>query len=449
MIREDNPDLIYKTEDAKFKAVADEIQETAGTGRPVLVGTVSVEKSERLARLLEKRGVPHEVLNAKQHEREALIVAKAGQPGAVTIATNMAGRGTDIVLGEGVAKAGGLHIVGTERHESRRIDNQLRGRSGRQGDPGSSRFFLALDDDLMRIFGGERIKNMMNMLRVADDEPIESRLVSKQIEGAQTKVEGHNFDARRYLVEYDDVMNKQREIIYGERRKVLEGVALRDLVLSWVRKVVEDAVNERCESRHPDNWDIEGLVGQLGTVFPLPPFGEIPSDEFGEVKEAVIDRMMQYAQTAYQAKEAELTEPMMRQVEQFVVLKTIDSKWISYLTMMEHFKEGIGLRAFGQKDPLVEYKNEAFQAFQELLNDIQFEIASNMYRVQVRAEPPVPTPPPAVLAANRGRPGGATATAVNSNGGGSPAAVPAGTKLGRNDPCWCGSGKKYKKCHGR
>ncbi|TMF25515.1 MAG: preprotein translocase subunit SecA [Chloroflexi bacterium] len=449
MIREDNPDLIYKTEDAKFKAVADEIQETAGTGRPVLVGTVSVEKSERLARLLEKRGVPHEVLNAKQHEREALIVAKAGQPGAVTIATNMAGRGTDIVLGEGVAKAGGLHIVGTERHESRRIDNQLRGRSGRQGDPGSSRFFLALDDDLMRIFGGERIKNMMNMLRVGDDEPIESRLVSKQIEGAQTKVEGHNFDARRYLVEYDDVMNKQREIIYGERRKVLEGVALRDLVLSWVRKVVEDAVNERCESRHPDNWDIEGLVGQLGTVFPLPPFGEIPPDEFGETKEAVVDRLMQYAQTAYQAKEAELTEPMMRQVEQFVVLKTIDSKWISYLTMMEHFKEGIGLRAFGQKDPLVEYKNEAFQAFQELLNDIQFEIASNMYRVQVRAEPPVPTPPPAVLAANRGRPGGATATAVNSNGGGSPAAVPAGTKLGRNDPCWCGSGKKYKKCHGR
>ncbi|TMD83227.1 MAG: preprotein translocase subunit SecA [Chloroflexi bacterium] len=441
MIRDDHADLIYKTEDAKFKAVADEIQETAGTGRPVLVGTVSVEKSERLARLLEKRGVPHEVLNAKQHEREALIVAKAGQPGAVTIATNMAGRGTDIVLGEGVAKAGGLHIVGTERHESRRIDNQLRGRSGRQGDPGSSRFFLALDDDLMRIFGGERIKNMMNMLRVGDDEPIESRLVSKQIEGAQTKVEGHNFDARRYLVEYDDVMNKQREIIYGERRKVLEGVALRDLVLSWVRKVVEDAVNERCESRHPDNWDIEGLVGQLGTVFPLPPFAEIPPDEFGETKEAVIDRLMQYAQTAYQAKEAELTEPMMRQVEQFVVLKTIDSKWISYLTMMEHFKEGIGLRAFGQKDPLVEYKNEAFQAFQELLNDIQFDIASNMYRVQITREPP---PPPALVS-----PPASAPRSASPNGGGAKAPVPAGTKLGRNDPCWCGSGKKYKKCHGR
>jgi preprotein translocase subunit SecA len=445
MIRDDRPDLIYKTEDAKFNAVADEIQETASQGRPVLVGTVSVEKSERLARLLEKRGVRHEVLNAKQHEREALIVANAGQPGAVTIATNMAGRGTDIVLGPGVAPGGGLHIVGTERHESRRIDNQLRGRAGRQGDPGSSRFFLALDDDLMRIFGGDRIKGMMNMLRVADDEPIESRMVSRQIEGAQTKVEGHNFDARRYLVEYDDVMNKQREIIYGERRKVLEGVDLRELVLSWVRKVVEDAVNERCESRHPDNWDIEGLVGQLSLVFPLPPFGELAADEFGETKEAVVERLMEYAQKAYEAKEAEMTAPMMRKVEQFVVLKTIDSKWISYLTMMEHFKEGIGLRAFGQKDPLVEYKNEAFQAFQELLNDIQFDIASTVFRVQLVNEPPAPPPPPPSV---MGRTRSMQPVAGAGNGGTNPAQTPAG-KIGRNDPCYCGSGKKYKKCHGR
>jgi len=445
MIRDDRPDLIYKTEDAKFNAVADEIQEVASAGRPVLVGTVSVEKSERLARLLEKRGVRHEVLNAKQHEREALIVANAGQPSAVTIATNMAGRGTDIVLGPAVAEGGGLHIVGTERHESRRIDNQLRGRAGRQGDPGSSRFFLALDDDLMRIFGGERIKGMMNMLRVADDEPIESRMVSRQIEGAQTKVEGHNFDARRYLVEYDDVMNKQREIIYGERRKVLEGVDLRELVLSWVRKVVEDAVNERCESRHPDNWDLEGLVVQLGLVFPLPPFSELSADEFGETKEAVVERLMEYAQTAYEAKETEMTEPMMRKVEQFVVLKTIDSKWISYLTMMEHFKEGIGLRAFGQKDPLVEYKNEAFQAFQELLNDIQFDIASTVFRVQLVNEPPKPPPPPRqVMGPTRAL----EPIAGGGNGGATPAPVPAG-KLGRNDPCYCGSGKKYKKCHGR
>ena len=449
MIRDDHPDLIYKTEDAKFKAVAEEIQEVASAGRPVLVGTVSVEKSERLARLLEKRGVPHEVLNAKQHEREALIVANAGQPGAVTIATNMAGRGTDIVLGAGVADGGGLHIVGTERHESRRIDNQLRGRAGRQGDPGSSRFFLALDDDLMRIFGGERIKGMMNMLRVADDEPIESRLVSRQIEGAQTKVEGHNFDARRYLVEYDDVMNKQREIIYGERRKVLEGADLREQVQGWIRKAVEDAVNEHCESRHPDNWDLEGLVGQMGAVFPLPPFSELAADEFGETKEAAVERLMEYADSAYKAKEAEMTEPMMRKIEQFVVLKTIDSKWISYLTEMEHFKEGIGLRAFGQKDPLVEYKNEAFQAFQELLNGIQFDIASTVFRVQLVKEPPTPTPPAALATAGGRQAGAVSATAGSPNGGeGRAAPVPAG-KLGRNDPCWCGSGKKYKKCHGR
>jgi preprotein translocase subunit SecA len=451
MVREDRSDLIYKTEEAKFKAVADEIQEVANQGRPVLVGTVSVEKSERLSRLLQKRGVRHEVLNAKQHEREALIVANAGEAGAVTIATNMAGRGTDIVLGPGVAQAGGLHIVGTERHESRRIDNQLRGRSGRQGDPGSSRFFLALDDDLMRIFGGDRIKGMMNMLRVADDEPIESKLVSRQIEGAQTKVEGHNFDARRYLVEYDDVMNKQREIIYGERRKVLEGADLRGQIQEWIGKVVEDAVNEHCESRHPDMWDLEGLVTQLGQVFPLPPFGEITPEEFGETKEAVRARLMEYADTAYQAKEAELTEPMMRKVEQFVVLKTIDSRWISYLTMMEHFKEGIGLRAFGQKDPLIEYKNEAFQAFQELLNDIQFDIASTVFRVQVMKEPPAP-PPPLALAggtALANGPGRAPAPAANGSNGGSGAPVPAGAKIGRNDPCWCGSGRKFKKCHGR
>jgi len=443
MIRDDRPDLIYKTEDAKFNAVAEEIQEVASGGRPVLVGTVSVEKSERLARLLEKRGVRHEVLNAKQHEREALIVANAGQPGAVTIATNMAGRGTDIVLGPGVAEGGGLHIVGTERHESRRIDNQLRGRAGRQGDPGSSRFFLALDDDLMRIFGGDRIKGMMNMLRVADDEPIESRMVSRQIEGAQTKVEGHNFDARRYLVEYDDVMNKQREIIYGERRRVLEGVDLRDQVQTWIRKVVEDAVHEHCESRHPGNWDLEGLHAQLAQVFPLPPLTEMPAEEFGETKEAAIDRLMEYADTAYQAKEAELSPEVMRNAEKWIVLRTIDSKWISYLTMMEHFKEGIGLRAFGQKDPLVEYKNEAFQAFQELLNDIQFEIASMMYRVQITREP-LPPPPPAIA-----NPPAQPPRAGSPNGGGAKAPVPAGTKLGRNDPCWCGSGKKYKKCHGR
>jgi preprotein translocase subunit SecA len=302
----------------------------------------------------------------------------------------------------------------------------------------------------MRIFGGERIKGMMNMLRVADDEPIESRLVSRQIEGAQTKVEGHNFDARRYLVEYDDVMNKQREIIYAERRKVLEGADLRPQIREWIEKVVEDAVNQHCESRHPDNWDLEGLVAQLSNVFPLPPFDQLSIDEFGEAKEAVVARLMEYADAAYKTKEAEITEPMMRKVEQFVVLKTIDSKWISYLTMMEHFKEGIGLRAFGQKDPLIEYKNEAFQAFQELTNDIQFDIASTIYRVQLVKEPPQ-APPPLAMAnqAPQAGPPGAPARPGNPSPNGQPAGPPNTAKLGRNDPCWCGSGKKYKKCHGR
>jgi preprotein translocase subunit SecA len=444
MVRSDHSDVIYKTEEAKFRAVVEEIVEMSQAGRPVLVGTVSVEKSERLGRLLEKRGVPHEVLNAKQHEREALIVANAGQPGAVTIATNMAGRGTDIVLGEGVVGAGGLHIVGTERHESRRIDNQLRGRAGRQGDPGSSRFFIGLDDDLMRIFGGERIRGMMDRLGVQDDDPIESRLVSRQIEGAQSKVEGHNFDARRYIVEYDDVMNKQREIIYGERRTVLEGAELRDKIHTWVRQVIDEAVAEHCESRHPDSWDLEGLVEQMRTVFPLPPFGEIPAEEFGDTKEAVAQRLADYAEAAYQAKETEFTPDVMRKIEQFVVLKTIDAKWISYLTMMENFKESIGLRAFGQKDPLIEYKNEAFQAFQELLKDIQFEISSTIFRVQIVKEPP--TPPPPAIGGRPVGPGPSPRTAPN--GGGVAVPVPAG-KIGRNDPCYCGSGKKYKKCHGR
>src|SRR6267143_1821954 len=445
MIREDNPDVIYKSEDAKFNAVANEIQDVASKGRPVLVGTVSVEKSERLARLLEKRGVPHEVLNAKQHEREALIVANAGQPGAVTIATNMAGRGTDIVLGPGVAPGGGLHIVGTERHESRRIDNQLRGRAGRQGDPGSSRFFIALDDDLMRIFGGDRIRGIMNMLRVADDEPIESRMVSRQIEGAQTKVEWHNFDARRYVVEYDDVMNKQREIIYGDRRKILEGESMRETVLDMIKKVISETVPAYCESRHRDNWDLEGLVEHLRLDFPLPPYAEIPPDDLGETPESVADRLFQYASDAYDAKEKQQGTPEMRKLEQILMLRTIDGRWVNYLTMMEHFKEGIGLRAFGQKDPLVEYKNEAFQAFQELQNEIQFDIASTVFRVQLVNEPPKPTPPPRQI---MGPTRASEPVAGDANCGTNPAQTPAG-KIGRNDPCYCGSGKKFKKCHGK
>ena len=451
MVRTDNSDVIYKNEAAKFNAVVEEIVELNRQGRPVLVGTVSIEKSERLARLLEKRGVPHEVLNAKQHEREALIVAGAGQPGAVVIATNMAGRGTDIVLGEGVAQNAGLHIIGTERHESRRIDNQLRGRSGRQGDPGSSRFFIALDDDLMRIFGGDRIRGIMDRLGIREDEPIESGLVSRQIEGAQTKVEGHNFDARRYVVEYDDVMNKQREIIYGDRRKILEGESMKETVLDMIRKVISETVPAYCESRHRDNWDLEGLVEHLRLDFPLPPYAEIPPDELGETPESVADRLFQYASEAYDAKEKQQGTPEMRKLEQILMLRTIDGRWVNYLTMMEHFKEGIGLRAFGQKDPLVEYKNEAFQAFQELQGEIQQEIATTIFKRQLLQTPPPPPPP--VMLMNRGEPAttAASPAARPQTPNGNPAArVPAGgEKLGRNDPCWCGSGKKFKKCHGR
>jgi preprotein translocase subunit SecA len=296
----------------------------------------------------------------------------------------------------------------------------------------------------MRIFGGERIKGLMNRLGIRDDEPIEARMVSRQIEGAQSKVEGQNFDARKYIVEYDDVMNKQREVIYGQRRKILEGGAdLRDNVLSWIKESIEQAVGQYCESRHPDNWDLEGLVEHLRTVYPLPPFAEMPREDFGETRESVTELLYQHAERAYAAKEAELTPEIMRKVEQFVMLKTIDGKWISYLTMMEHFKEGIGLRAFGQKDPLIEYKNEAFQAFNELTEDIKDEIASTIFRVQLVKEPPVPPPPPAMV----GRGAQGPAGRATPNGGGARTPVPAG-KIGRNDPCYCGSGKKYKKCHG-
>jgi len=448
MVREDFPDVIYKTEDAKFQAVVDEIAELYQGGRPVLVGTVSIEKSERLARLLEKRGIPHEVLNAKQHEREALIVAKAGQPGAVTIATNMAGRGTDIVLGDGVAVAGGLHIVGTERHESRRIDNQLRGRAGRQGDPGSSRFFIALQDDLMRIVGVERIKGLMDRLGIKEDEHIESRLVSRQIEGAQSKVEGHNFDARRHVVEYDDVMNKQREAIYGDRRKILEGDDMREQVLGMVRDVISEAVDQYCESRHPDEWDLEGMLEHLRKVIPLPAYGDMPREQWGETSEAVTEGLQEFAEQAYTQKEAQEGPSRVRTLERLVMLRVIDSTWTNYLTMMEHFKEGIGLRAFGQKDPLIEYKNEAFQAFEELKRDIQKDIATSIFRLRLVETPP-PPPPPMMLSNRSDVSSPGPAGRPQPNGDMPRGRPPGGTKLGRNDPCFCGSGKKFKKCHGR
>jgi preprotein translocase subunit SecA len=448
MRRDDNPDVIYKTEQSKFQAVIDEIVDMHKAGRPVLVGTVSVEKSERLARMLEKRGVPHNVLNAKQHEREAAIVAEAGRPGAVTIATNMAGRGTDIVLGGGVAGSGGLHIIGTERHESRRIDNQLRGRAGRQGDPGSSRFFISLEDDLMRIFGpaADRIGSLMERLEV---EPIEHKWVARSIENAQKKVEGMNFDTRKHVVEYDDVMNKQREIIYGERQKVLEGAETRANIQEYIHNLIERGVEGHCEGRHPENWDLEGLLGYLSHYFPIAPGTTVPESELRGGKQGLTEFLYQAALRAYAAKEEQLgEEDLRRSVERFVMLRTIDQKWIDYLTQMEHFREGINLRAYGQRDPLVEYKNEAFEMFNELTEAIQADVVANMFRVQVMPQEPPPQPTSVLdgRGPNSGRPnGGRPGAAAQPSGVGAAAAG----KIGRNDPCWCGSGKKFKRCHGR
>jgi preprotein translocase subunit SecA len=454
MRRDDFADVIYKSEQSKFNAVIDEIIEMNKQGRPVLVGTVSVDKSERLSRLLEKRGLPHNVLNAKQHEREAAIVAEAGQAGAVTIATNMAGRGTDIVLGLGVATSGGLHIIGTERHESRRIDNQLRGRAGRQGDPGSSKFYISLEDDLMRIFGpaADRIGALMDRLEV---EPIEHKWVAGSIENAQKKVEGMNFDTRKHVVEYDDVMNKQRAIIYDERTKVLngadsslDGANTRENILAYTGEIIDQGVEAHCEGRHPENWDIDGLVNYLRHYFPLAEGDTVPDEVVRAGRPAITELLRLASTTAYEAKEAEAPNPeWFRGLERFIMLTTIDQKWIDYLTSMEHFREGIGLRAYGQRDPLVEYKSEAFTMFNELTESIRADIVTRMFHVQfVREEPP-----PQARSALAGR--GPNGQGPNGRAdGGAAAPVGAGAtagKIGRNDPCWCGSGRKYKRCHGR
>jgi preprotein translocase subunit SecA len=461
MIRKDSPDVIYKTEESKFEAVIDEIVELNKRKQPVLVGTVSVEKSERLSRMLEKRGVKHNVLNAKLHEREAAIVAEAGQPAAVTIATNMAGRGTDIVLGTGVTDVGGLHIIGTERHESRRIDNQLRGRAGRQGDPGSSRFFISLEDDLMKIFGpaADRIGRLMDSLEV---EPIEHPWVARSIAGAQKKVEGMHFDARKHVVEYDDVMNKQRQIVYEERRKVLEGADTRGNILGYAKEVIAKGVEQHCESRHAENWDLDGLLKYLFAYLPIAPDSQIPEEALRNGPDGLVEYLFGAATETYDKKVEEVGADLMPLVERDVMLQTIDWQWMEYLTQMEHFREGIGLRAYGQRDPLVEYKNEAFEMFNELRERIQASIVARIFRVSVQRNAPPPPPSPMVRQVMESGPGevdGANGAgrngapqkraAVLGAAGQAQGAAGAQGKIGRNDPCWCGSGKKYKRCHGR
>ncbi|HEV2107001.1 MAG TPA: preprotein translocase subunit SecA [Thermomicrobiales bacterium] len=435
MIRQDHGDFVFKNERGKFEAVAREIQEMHEAGRPVLVGTVSIEKSEHLSDILKRKGIHHEVLNAKQHEREASIVARAGESGSVTIATNMAGRGTDIVLGPGVADRGGLHIVGTERHEARRIDNQLRGRAGRQGDPGSSRFYVSLEDELMRRFGSERIVGLMERLGMEDDAPIQHNVISKSIESAQTKVEGHNFDMRKHVVQYDDVMNRHREVIYSDRRSIVSGEDMSAKVHGFIAEELAALVDQH----FPDPKDRTGEpddAALFAAYSALVPNTKLTlSDIEGHERDDVLDVLEADALAAYQEVEGRFGPDVMRTVERRVLLAVIDRLWVEHLTAMDDLREGVGLQAYGQRDPLVVYKTEGYRMFEALLDHIRHDSVHTIFRVQ-----PVVAQQPA-----RTR---ITEEATTTNIGEDTRTPRRRKKIGANEPCWCGSGKKYKRCHG-
>lgn len=451
MVRRDFPDVVFKTEAAKFRAVTREIEELYKVRRPVLVGTVSIEKSERLSEMLKAAGVPHNVLNAKYHEQEAEIIAKAGQPGAVTIATNMAGRGTDIVLGDGVAELGGLHIIGTERHESRRIDNQLRGRAGRQGDPGSSRFYLSLEDDFLRLFAAPTLSGLMDRLGVPDDEPIESGVLTRAIEGAQKKVEARNFDARKHVLQYDDVMNLQREVIYKQRRDILVKESLREDVLHMLAGVVEDGVAVHCPPHlHREEWDMEALLTSLADIF-LPPGTVDPEEIQGMAKEELIEFLTAKGEALYNAREELFGAEALRELERMVLLRVVDAKWMEHLDAMDNLREGVGLRAYGQRDPLVEYKTEAYDMYQNMVGAIREDVIRFLFHVEmVPMEQPEPVIPMAEPMADPGpsRPAARPFQVIQGGAGGNATGEGGGRTVGRNDPCWCGSGKKFKRCHG-
>ncbi len=445
MIRKDLPDLIYKTQKEKYQAAIMEIIDLHKIGQPVLVGTISIDVSEDLSRQLKKRGIKHTVLNAKHHEAEAEIVANAGQPGAVTISTNMAGRGTDIVLGEGVKELGGLHILGTSRHESRRIDNQLRGRSGRQGDPGSSRFYLSLEDDLLRIFGGDRITAIMNKLGIDEGEPIEHGLISRAIENAQSKVEGHNFEIRKQLIEYDDVMNQQREVIYRQRRQILTDKDLSEIFREMVEERVWQIHAEfKQEKLHVMEWDLAGLSEAVKKQFNIDMDFTVMDDSDDLTSESLGQLIEDAAKQAYHAKEALLGPDDTRRLESYIMLQTVDSLWKDHLLNMDHLKEGIGLRGYAQQNPLIIYKKEGYEMFEGLVERIKEETLGIFFRVQIainnEAEPvqqPIQQPKQENL--------------VFSHSGDSAPKQPIKrpqAKVGRNDPCPCGSGKKHKKCCG-
>jgi preprotein translocase subunit SecA len=463
--RNDQNDVVYRTKREKFKAVIDEIALCHERGQPVLVGTISVEVSELLSRMLKIRGIPHNVLNAKFHQKEAEIVAQAGQKGAVTIATNMAGRGTDIKLGPGVAELGGLHILGTERHESRRIDRQLRGRAGRQGDPGSSRFSLSLEDDLMRLFGAERISGLMERMGVEEGEVIEHGMVTSAISKAQKRVEAHNFDIRKHLLEYDNVMNKQREEVYRQRNEALTTGDISERV----RDEIADAVADRAERLtgekvHREEWNLRGLADELSYLLLSP---VQPADVEGGTMEEVLEKSQGLAERAYRTREAEFTPEVTRELERHLYLFTLDEHWRDHLHELDHLKGGIGLRAYGQRDPLIEYKKEAFTAFETMMNEVREEFVQRFFRVQLQPQAAqqvieaAPRAPRQMVAQHAEAeafggsvaPGGEERPAREAAPAAKPAAAAAiqpvrsGPRVGRNDPCPCGSGKKYKKCH--
>jgi preprotein translocase subunit SecA len=496
LIRMNHPDVVYKTEREKFNAVVEEIVACHEQGQPVLVGTVSIEKSEQLSKLLKKRGVKHEVLNAKYHEREAEIVAQAGREAAVTIATNMAGRGTDILLGgnpdflakevlrrrgldpataaaearqvaweearkvtepehERVVAVGGLHIIGTERHESRRIDNQLRGRSGRQGDPGSSRFYLSLEDDLLRIFGAERIQRIMERLGMEEGEPIEHRLVTRAIATAQKRVETHNFEIRKHLLEYDDVMNRQREVVYGMRREILEGESQEETVQEWIDDLLVGLLDAGApEDAHPEDWDLAGLTEGVHRQFDL----RLNPVQYREVtsREGLAELVGTAVRDRYRQREREFGSDVMRAIERQEMLIVIDQQWKDHLLSIDHLKEGIGLRAYGQRDPVTEYKREAFDLFQEMVDRIKATVVERLFRVprlrEVALEMPAPAPWRETREAHNEAPSIARSAGPTAP---TPMRTPTGQKVGRNDPCPCGAKnpdgtpRKYKKCHGR
>ncbi|MCD8237971.1 MAG: preprotein translocase subunit SecA [Clostridiales bacterium] len=439
VIRKDLGDQVYQTEAGKLRAVVAAIKEAHEKNQPVLVGTVTIDKSELISSMLKKERIPHQVLNAKYHEKEAEIVALAGEPGAVTIATNMAGRGTDIKLGEGVAELGGLKIIGTERHESRRIDNQLRGRSGRQGDPGESRFYISLEDDLMRLFGSEKVAKAIEAMGLPEDEPIEAKMLTKAIENAQKKVESNNFATRKHLLEYDQVMNEQREIIYAERREVLSGGSLKDKILNMIDAVINREITAHAPAdSNPDEWDMAALNDRMSKIFMLPPTILIEEELKGEAfkSQDLEERLVTAAKAAYEDKEAEFGEEMMREVERVITLKVVDQKWMSHIDDMDQMRQGVSLHSLAQRDPLVEYKFLSYDMFDELSQNIQNDVVTGLFHVRPAA--PVEREQVAEPVATNKDDTSVSGPKVRKD-----------KKIGRNDPCPCGSGKKYKHCCGR